>query len=95
MYIVYLKFSKNKEQAGQYMQDHMQWIQKGLSDGIFLMVGSLKPNFGGGVLAHNISREALQQRLDQDPFVKHDVVSVELVEFEPAKADERLSFLLQ
>jgi len=95
MFIVFLRFSGNKEQAGQYMQQHMQWIQRGLDDKVFLMVGSLQPNLGGGVLAHNTNLVDLQTRLNQDPFVQQDIVKAEIIEFAPAKADPRLDFLLQ
>ena len=53
MFIVLLKFSDNKAQAGQFMEGHNEWIKRGFDDGIFLVVGSLQPNLGGGILAHN------------------------------------------
>ena len=55
MFIVLLKFSANKSQAGQYMEGHNTWIKQGFDDGVFLLVGSLQPNAGGGIVAHNIS----------------------------------------
>ena len=94
MYIVFLKFSTNKQRAGEYMQGHMQWIQRGLDDQVFLMVGSLKPDLGGGILAHQCQLHELEQRIAADPFVEHGIVSAEIIEFAPAKADSRLSFLL-
>lgn len=56
--------------------------------------GSLQPNLGGGILAHNTSLQNLQDRVNEDPFVAEHVVSAEILEMTPAKADERLSFLL-
>lgn len=94
MYIVFLKFSTNKERAGDYMQAHNEWVQRGLDDQVFLLVGSLKPNLGGGILAHHCQLEELQQRVAADPFVEQGVVGAEIIEFAPAKADARLSFLL-
>lgn len=94
MFIVLLKFADNKAQAGEHMAGHRQWIQRGMKDGVFLLVGSLKPAGGGVVLAHGVTREALERRVNEDPFVEHRIVSVELIEIEPAMADERLKFLL-
>jgi len=59
-----------------------------------LLVGSLQPNLGGGIVAHATSRENLQARISEDPFVAHNVVTAEIVELTPARADERLGFLL-
>lgn len=94
MFIVLLKFSGNKAQASQFMQGHKEWIQRGLDDGVFLLVGSLQPNMGGGIVAHNTSLSDLQSRVKDDPFVAEKVVSAEILEITPSKADERLKFLL-
>ena len=94
MFIVLLKFSGNKGQAGQFMDGHNEWIKRGFDDGVFLLVGSLQPNLGGGIVAHNTSLADLQSRVNDDPFVAENVVSAEILEITPAKADERLKFLL-
>jgi len=94
MFIVLLKFSSNKGQASQFMDGHNEWIKRGFDDGVFLLVGSLQPNFGGGIVAHNTSLADLQSRVNDDPFVAENVVSAEILEITPAKTDERLKFLL-
>jgi len=94
MFIVLLKFSSNKNQASQFMEGHNEWIKRGFDDNVFLLVGSLHPNSGGGVVAHNTSLADLQSRVNEDPFVAENVVSAEVIEITPAKADERLQFLL-
>lgn len=94
MFVVILRFSENKSQAGAFMEGHNQWIRKGFEDGIFLMVGSLQPGLGGSVIAHGVSREVLESRVSEDPFVAENIVTAEILEIEPKKADERLSFLL-
>lgn len=95
MFVVLLRFSDNKAQAGQYMEGHNAWIKQGLDDGVFLVVGSLQPKMGGAIVAHNASRAALEERVNNDPFVAQQVVSAEILEISPSKADERLAFLLE
>ncbi|MFJ3933730.1 MULTISPECIES: YciI family protein [unclassified Streptomyces] len=94
MFVVLLRFSGNKAAAAQHMADHQEWIQRGLDDGVFLLVGSIQPGLGGAVLAHSASPGELRKRVDEDPFVARDVVTVEIIEIAPGMADERLSFLL-
>jgi uncharacterized protein YciI len=94
MFIVLLKFSDNKSQASQFIEGHKEWIKRGFDDGIFLLVGSLQPNMGGGIVAHNSSLSDLQSRVNDDPFVAQNVVSAEILEITPSQADERLTFLL-
>ena len=94
MFLVLLKFSTNKAQAGQFMAGHKDWLARGFDDGVFLLAGSLQPNLGGGILAHDTSQAELESRVNDDPFVAEDVVTAEILEIAPSSADPRLSFLL-
>lgn len=94
MFIVLLKFSENKGQAGEFMQAHNEWIKQGFDDDVFLLVGSLQPGLGGGIMAYNTTLPELEQRVSNDPFVAQRVVSAEILEIAAAKADQRLNFLL-
>ena len=93
VFIVLLRFSSNKARAAEFMDGHKAWIQKGFADGVFAVVGSLRPEGGGAVLAHGIDREELKARVNEDPFVAEKVVEVEIHEIAPSRMDERLDFL--
>ena len=93
MFIVLLRFSSNKGQGSQLMEGHKEWIKRGFDDGVFLLVGNLQPNLGGGIVAHNTSLPDLQSRVNDDPFVVENVVTAELLEIAPSRTDERLKFL--
>ena len=44
MFVIFLKYSEDKDQANQLMENHNSWIKRGFYDGVFLVVGSLQPN---------------------------------------------------
>jgi uncharacterized protein YciI len=94
MFIILLRFSGNKSQASQLMEGHNDWVKRGFDAGVFLLVGSIQPNLGGGIVAHNTSLADLQSRVNADPFVAEDVVSADIIEIAPSRTDERLKFLL-
>ena len=94
MFIVLLKFSRNKDQASQFMEGHKEWIKRGFDDGVFLLAGGLQPNLGGGIMAYNTSLSDLQSRVNDDPFVAEKIVRAEILEITPSRTDERLNFLL-
>ena len=94
MFIILLKFSDNKGQAGQFMEGHNEWIKRGFDDGVFLLAGSLQPKLGGGIVAHKTALADLKYRVNGDPFVAENVVTAEILEITPSKSDERLQFLL-
>lgn len=94
MFIVFLRFGAQKARAAEFMEAHNRWIQDGIAAGVFLVVGTLKPQAGGALLAHGLSAEALRERLAEDPFVRHGVVETEVHEIAPARTDARLGFLV-
>lgn len=93
MFVVTLKFSSNKGQSSQFMDGHKAWIKRGFDDDVFLLVGNLQPNLGGGIVAYNTSLSDLQRRVNDDPFVAEKVVSADILEIAPSRTDDRLEFL--
>ncbi|TWB24831.1 uncharacterized protein YciI [Nitrospirillum amazonense] len=94
MFVVSLTFATNRAEAGQYMDGHNSWLRQGFEDGVFLLSGSLQPQQGGAILAHNTTLPDLQARVDADPFMAQGVVAAEIAEITPSRADDRLAFLL-
>ncbi len=94
MFIIFLRLTDKKDQAGQFMDGHKAWIKRGFAEGVFLLAGSLEPDLGGGILAHQTTHTALLQRVNEDPFVAEGIVSAEIHELDPGMADERLQFLV-
>ena len=94
MFIVLLKFSNNKSQAGELMQEHNAWLKRGFDDDVFILAGSLQPNLGGSIVAHNTSLADLEDRVNDDPFVAKNVVQAEILDIKPSICDERLQFLM-
>ncbi|MGV6800431.1 MAG: YciI family protein [bacterium] len=95
MYIIILKFSENNAAASQFMDGHVSWLKQGFADNIFILSGSLQPNLGGGIFATNITREALEERVARDPFVKENIVTAEIIELTPSLANESLQYLIE
>lgn len=93
MFIVLLSFAKNKHLASEFMAGHKSWIQQGLNDKVFLVVGSKQPIPGGCIIAHGLSGDELEVRVAQDPFVDQEIVSAEIIQVMPNQLDERLVFL--
>ncbi|MEJ2269241.1 MAG: hypothetical protein P8Y04_05645 [Desulfobulbaceae bacterium] len=94
MFVILLRFSENKTRASEFMDGHSQWLRQGFEHGVFLLAGSLQPDAGGSMIAHNTGLSELEERLSRDPFVVERVVEAEILEIDPKRADERLSFLL-
>lgn len=94
MFIILLRLSENRANAAQHMDAHRAWLQQGFDEGAFLVAGTLQPSAGGAIIANGGAREEIERRINEDPFVVQDVARAEILEVSPAKADQRLSFLL-
>jgi len=95
MFLIQLRFSTNKANAGQFMDGHNAWLKDGFAKGTFLLAGTIQPKLGGAVLAHNATLEQIQEIVKQDPFVAEGVVAAEIIEITPSKVVPQLEFLLQ
>lgn len=90
MFLVLLRFAENRADAGRHLDAHKAWLERGFSEGVFILAGSLKPDLGGAILARDTSLDELSDRVQQDPFVKELVVEAEILEISPSRIDERL-----
>ncbi|MBI3433069.1 MAG: hypothetical protein HY018_12765 [Hydrogenophilales bacterium] len=94
MFVIQLKFSTNKANAGQFMDGHNAWLKAYFADGTFLLAGTIQPKLGGAILAHNATPDQIQAVVKEDPFVAEGVVTAEIIEITPSKAVPQLAFLL-
>ncbi|MEZ5702520.1 MAG: YciI family protein [Burkholderiaceae bacterium] len=94
MHIIKLHFSARKVDAPQWMAAHNAWLDAGFSDGVFLAAGSLEDGSGGCILAAQQTRDLVEARVAQDPFVMHGVVTPEITSFKPGRTQPALASLL-
>lgn len=92
MFIILLKFA-DRTKAPSLMDGHNAWLQRGFEDGLLLLAGSVHHAAGGALLAHGVSRAAIEAFVAQDPFVIEGVVSAEILAVTPIRTDTRLAFL--
>lgn len=94
MHIIFLRFGPKRTEAGLWMAEHVQWIQQGIDEGVFLVAGSLDNAQGGVVVAANMESAQVQRRVAQDPFVIHGVVTAEVHAVAPSLLVRGMAALL-
>ena len=50
MFVVLLRFADNKSAAADHMAAHRDWVQQGVDDGVFVLVGGIHPGVGGALI---------------------------------------------
>jgi uncharacterized protein YciI len=88
LHLVLLEFA-DRSRAPEHMDGHNRWIDDGFADGVFVLTGTM-PGRGGTVWIRGLDTAEVQERLGQDPFVEHGVVSPQIIEVEPSRVDPAL-----
>lgn len=91
IHLVLLDFA-DTSRAGEHMEDHNRWIDAGFDDGGFLMTGSV-PGRGGAVVVGGVDEQQVADRVAEDPFVRHGVVTAQIIPIVPSRTAETLAHL--
>lgn len=94
MFKITLGLTEQKTKASDSMAAHNKWIARGVSDGLSIFVGGLKPQGGGVIPAHNADRPTIEARVVEYPFVRGGIVTSHIQEVSPARIDPGLAFLM-
>ncbi len=63
------------------MRPHVQFLQKYLDEGVFLVAGRQIPRTGGVIIMNLTDPERAAQIMAEDPFVSEGVATFEVVTF--------------
>ncbi|NDV26348.1 YciI family protein [Desulfovibrio sp. JC010] len=83
MYILNLNYIKPLEDIDSLLDEHIEYLEKYYSEGIFITSGRKIPRTGGVILANNISLEKLDEIINEDPFKREGVAEYEIIHFTP------------
>lgn len=93
MIIIELTYIKPISDVEQFLEPHIQFLDKYYDQGIFIASGRKVPRDGGVILAMTDKAHAAEI-IKEDPFYQQKIAEYRLVEFVPSKYDERLGAVL-
>lgn len=94
MFIINLTYKTELDTVDQYLEEHIEYLNKQYEQGYFLASGRKIPRTGGIILSNVESKTQLEEIIEKDPFKHHDLADYELTEFVPSKTSDELSFLI-
>ncbi|WP_127077981.1 YciI family protein [Rhodomicrobium lacus] len=94
IYVAILTYVRPVEEIDAQMQAHVAWLRKGYEDGAFLASGRRVPRTGGVILAKGDSLEEVEARLNEDPFQRLGLATVEIIPFQASMAAEAFKAIL-
>lgn len=88
MFVVELVYRADLAEIDARMRAHMTFLRKHYAAGRFLVSGRKIPREGGIILALAKSRAELECIMQEDPFVKHGLADVRIIEFRASQRAE-------
>ncbi|RUT33422.1 GTP cyclohydrolase [Paenibacillus zeisoli] len=89
MFIISLHYLQPLEVVDQYIEEHVQFLNKQYEEKRFIFSGRKVPRTGGVILAKTSSKEEVEELIQKDPFYQHKIAEYEIIEFQITKCDER------
>ncbi|WP_422857964.1 YciI family protein [Flagellimonas sp. S174] len=93
MFIINLTYKTELEKVDQFLEEHIEYLNKHYELGHFLASGRKVPRTGGIILSNVQSKSELEDIISKDPFKQNELADYELTEFVPSKTCEELEFL--
>jgi uncharacterized protein YciI len=89
MFVVELTYKAPLAQIDAQMRPHVAFLKKYYASGNFLISGRQIPRTGGIILALADSREQIEAIMAEDPFSRHGLADVRIIEFRASqRADD-------
>src|SRR5262245_46634385 len=89
MFVIELTYTAPLTKIDAHMRAHVAFLNKHYSAGTFLISGRKIPRDGGIILAVGPSREAIETIMKDDPFCRHGLTDVRVIEFRASqRADD-------
>jgi uncharacterized protein YciI len=89
MFMIELTYKVPPKQIDARMAAHVAFLKKYYAAGTFVISGRQIPRTGGIILAVGDSREQIEAIMQEDPFCRHGLADVRVVEFRASqRADD-------
>jgi uncharacterized protein YciI len=81
MFIIELSYKADLARIDAHMSAHVSFLKKYYAAGNFLVSGRKIPRDGGIIVSAAESREQIEAIMEEDPFCKHALADVRVIEF--------------
>lgn len=95
MFIINLHYIVSLDKLDGHMAAHVKYLKKYYAKNVFVASGRKVPRTGGIILALARSKEAIEQIIEEDPFVIYNVATYTIIEFLTSQSHPDLKNLLK
>ena len=94
MFLLLSRYVKPLDEVEKWLPEHRAFLDRHYANGTFLVSGPLEPRTGGVIVTADLSRDAVEKILAEDPFARERVSEYEIVEFRATKSNPVVTGLI-
>ena len=95
LFVIELSYKVPLEEIDAHMTAHVRFLEKHYASGNFLMSGRKIPRTGGVILAVGENRAQIEALVKEDPFHRHGLADIRVVEFRASQKSDDLQRALE
>lgn len=95
MFIISLTYTADLREIDNHLFAHLEWLKQYYDKEVFLVSGRKDPPSGGIIVAYGVTRETLQEIIEEDPFYKANIADYEIIAFTPRMMAKAMEFVKQ
>jgi len=84
MFLALLRYKVSHETLEPYIEEHVAFLKEAYAQNVFVVSGQMMPDKGDVILSPLTRRGEFEQFLRRDPFIQNDLVSYEIIAFDPS-----------
>lgn len=85
MFVLLSRYLKPLDEVDKVTAEHRAFLEEHYASGDLLISGPQNPRTGGVIITKEMTREAVEAMLANDPFVKHGLSEYQIIEFKPTR----------
>lgn len=85
MFVLLSRYLKPLAEVDNVVGEHRAFLDKHYASGDLLISGPQNPRVGGVIVTKEMTREAVEAMLAQDPFVREGISEYQIIEFMPTR----------
>ena len=95
MFLLLSTYHASLDTMDALLPEHRAYLDRYRDDGVFLLWGRRVPRTGGVIVAHGVDRARIDAAVADDPFVRANAATYEVIEIQPTGGLTELTTLLK
>jgi uncharacterized protein YciI len=95
LFIILVRYKQPMSEIERHLAGHREFVEKWYQDGFLIASGRGADHDPGAFVGYGQSREAIAERVKEDPLLKYGVADYEIIQFHASRVCDALASVFQ